>query len=395
MPASPTGLSADVQRLVDEGYTVEIVGQYLIVDNVPYVPAAGVVARAAIISEYEEKDGVGQVNGRHVVWFTGGVPCTPDGQSLQHVLCVDTNAAVIAGRQVRCRLSYKSERPETLANFYSKMTHYVRKLESYAQAIDPSAIASGKGSITVRQPRSVFHYPNAAIAREGLDAYEDKLKLNKIAIVGLGGTGSYILDALAKTPVEHIHLYDDDVVKPATVYRMPGALTVDEAQREVRKTDCFQELYSRMRVGIESHPYRIDMTNVHELDDCQYVFIAVDHGPSRALIARRLSEKDVPFIDVGMGVDKVPDEAKLLSRARITAVGARTKALVDTLPVADDQEDELYNNIQVVELNALNAMLAVIIYKQKLGFYSEELVVDELRYISAWQRLSHAALQST
>jgi hypothetical protein len=137
------------------------------------------------------------------------------------------------------------------------------------------------------------------------------------------------------------------------------------------------------------------MTNVHELDDCQYVFIAVDHGPSRALIARRLSEKDVPFIDVGMGVDKVPDEAKLLSRARITAVGARTKALVDTLPVADDQEDELYNNIQVVELNALNAMLAVIIYKQKLGFYSEELVVDELRYISAWQRLSHAALQST
>src|ERR1051326_3954135 len=96
MPASPTGLRPDVQRLVDEGYTVEIVGQYLIVDNVPYVSAAGVVSRAAIISDYNEKDGVG---GQHVVWFTGGVPCTPEGQSLQHVLCADTDAAPIAGRQ--------------------------------------------------------------------------------------------------------------------------------------------------------------------------------------------------------------------------------------------------------------------------------------------------------
>src|SRR5207247_121173 len=118
----------------------------------------------------------------------------------------------IARRQVRCRFSYKSERPETLENFYNKMTHYVRKLQSYVNVIDPTASATGKGSISIRQERSVFFYPNTAIAREGLDAYEDKLKLVKVAIVGLGGTGGYILDALAKTPVEQIHLYDDDVV---------------------------------------------------------------------------------------------------------------------------------------------------------------------------------------
>src|SRR6185295_9064190 len=117
------------------------------------------------------------------------------------------------------------------------------------------------------------------------------------------------------------------------------------------KTDHWRGVYSRMRVGIESHPYRIDAANVHELDDCKYVFIAVDHGPSRGLIARHLSEKDVPFIDVGMGVDKVPDEVKLLTRARITAIGPETKDLLITLPVADDQEDAVYNNIQVAELN--------------------------------------------
>jgi hypothetical protein len=267
----------------------------------------------------------------------------------------------------------------------------VRKLQGYVNVINPTASAAGKGSISVRQVRSVFFYPDTAIARAGLDAYEDKLKVARVAIVGLGGTGSYILDALAKTPVEQIHLYDDDVIEPATVYRMPGALTIEQAYKEMRKTDHLKEVYGRMRTGIESHPLRVTQANVHELDECKFVFIAVDHGPSRGLIARHLAEKGIPFIDVGMGVDRVPEDTKLLARVRVTAIDSASKPLVDRLPVADDQEDAVYNNIQVVELNALNAMLAIILYKQKIGFYSEEIAVNTLRYVLAWQRLLHDA----
>jgi len=257
--------------------------------------------------------------------------------------------------------------------------------------IDSTASASGEGSISIRQQRSVFFYPNISIAREGLDAYEQKLKVAKVAIVGLGGTGSYILDALAKTPVEEIHLYDDDIVEPATVYRIPGALTIVEAHREAKKTEHFRDIYSRMRTGIVSHPVRINQGNVHELDTCTFVFIAVDDGPSRGLIARHLAEREIPFIDVGMGVDKVPQDVKLIARVRVTSIDSKTKSLVSQLPVADDREDAVYDNIQVAELNALNAMLAVIMYKQKIGFYSEEFEVNTLRYILAWQRLSRSA----
>jgi len=388
MPENPTALSPHVQRLVDEKYAVSIDGQYIVVDNVPYVSAAGVVSRAAIISAYHEKDGVENF-GDHTVWFTGSVPCTPTGQSLAHVLVADTNSTLVAGRQALCRFSYKSERSDTLDNIYNKLTHYVRKLQSYVSAIDPTASAAGEDSISVRQQRSVFHYPNTAVARAGLDAYEEKLKLAKVAIVGLGGTGSYILDALAKTPIEQIHLYDDDIIEPATVYRMPGALTIEEAHQKARKTNHLRDVYNRMRTGIESHPVRIDQGNVHELDDCRFVFIAVDHGPSRGLIARHLAKKGIPFIDVGMGVDRVPEDVKLIARVRVTTIGNESKSLVDTLPVTDDQEDAVYNNIQVAELNALNAMLAIIVYKQKIGFYSEEVAVNALRYVLAWQRLLH------
>jgi hypothetical protein len=395
MPENPTAPSPDVQRLVDEGYTVTIVNdQYIIIDNVPYVSAPGEISYGAIVSAYQQKDGKPQVNNDHAVWFTGSVPCTATGESLAPALIVDTNTAVIADRKVRCRFSYKSERPDTLDDFYNKLTHNVRKLQSYANVIDPKVSATGKGSISIRQERSVFFYPNPAIARAGLDAYEAKLKLSKIAIVGLGGTGSYILDVLAKTPVEEIHLYDDDIVDPLSVYRMPGALTIDEAHNGARKTDHLRDVYSRMRTGIISHPVRIESKNVNELNDCKFVFIAVDEGPSRGLIARHLADQSIPFIDVGMGVDKVPEDVKLLARVRVTSIDSKTKSLIDRLPVADDREDAVYNNIQVAELNALNATFAVILYKQKIGFYPEELAVNGLRYVLAWQRLSHVVPQN-
>lgn len=374
----------DVQHLVEDGHTVIIDGQYIIIEKVPYVAAGPAVSWGAIISAYDEKDGV---KGDHTVWFTGSIPHNAKGESLQHVLIADTNPAVIAGRQVQCRMSYKSERADTLDNFYNKLTHYIRKLHSYVQELDPNVSASGTGTISVRQQKSVFLYPNTSIARAGLDAYEDKLKLSKTAIIGLGGTGSYILDALAKTPVEQIHLYDDDIIDRATVYRMPGALTIEEADKQLYKTDYLKSVYDRMRVGVESHPVRIDQTNLRELKDCKFVFIAVDDGPSRGLIARYLSENGISFIDTGIGVDKVSEATKLLSRVRVSAIDAQNISLLDKLPTADDKEEAVYNNIQLAELNALNAMLAIILYKQKIGFYAQEVPVQTLRYNPSFQLL--------
>jgi tRNA A37 threonylcarbamoyladenosine dehydratase len=48
-----------------------------------------------------------------------------------------------------------------------------------------------------------------------------KLEGKKIAIVGVGCTGSYILDLVAKTPVSEIHMYDDGKVRRVTVQIRP------------------------------------------------------------------------------------------------------------------------------------------------------------------------------
>ncbi|EPR17927.1 hypothetical protein M527_14495 [Sphingobium indicum IP26] len=44
----------------------------------------------------------------------------------------------------------------------------------------------------------------------------------KVAIIGLGGTGAYILDFIARTHLEKIGLFDDDKVHIHTLFRIPG-----------------------------------------------------------------------------------------------------------------------------------------------------------------------------
>lgn len=395
MLANPTALDQDIQRLLDAEYQVTIEGNHLIVDNVPYISSERKVCRGALISAYTVVNGATDT-GDHTVWFTGSMPYMADGTSLENAMHAGSampSPETVAGRTVFCRFSNYPD-PEAQAlmrtDVFVKMTHYIRKLERFVAAIDPSATAAGRRSFKENVQPSVFHYPNTSIARAGLEAYENKLTVNKVAIVGLGGTGAYILDALAKTPVAEIHLFDGDVIESHNGFRLPGAIPGSLVATGLHKTEYLRDVYHHLRGGVESFPFRIDDNTVQRLDECNFVFIAVDHGPSRGLIANYLMAKGVPFIDVGIGVEKIPEDVKLLGRARVTFVDPRHEnaaKVVAGLPVADDKNEEVYNNIQLVELNAINAMLAIVKYKQYLDFYSEEIPYDSLKYTLSWSQL--------
>lgn len=388
MPASPTAPDPHIQRLVDEDHEVTIYGGYLIVDRIPYVNSAREIAWGALICPYRNVDGVPQLDNDHQCWFTGSMPHRADGTSLGGPLVSDNQLQTVAGREVRMRFSNK---PDPIGDFfdnhYNKVTHYIRKLSRHARDIDPAVSATSMGSYRRRAVPSVFYYANDAIAQGGLDAVADKLRLRRVCIVGVGGTGSYLLDALAKEEIERIDLYDHDVIEPKNPFRMPGAMSREDAYAGHNKAIWLASRYGAMRTGVTGHPVRIDADNVAELAGADFCFIAVDHGPSRGVIARFLVEQRIPFIDVGIGVDKRADVAALIARARVTLVTPNTAHLVDELPTADDSEDAVYNNIQVLEINAINAMLAVIRFKQYLGFYAADENPDVIKYKSSWNSL--------
>lgn len=387
MQANPIAPNSDLKRLVDEGFHVSLEGQHLVIHGVPYVTKDRIVAYCSLISTYcEHEVAAGQI-ADHTVFVVGEIPYRDDGCSLEQAMVANSSKQMIAGRSVGCQLSYKTEPLSSmLANYFSKMTHYVRKLGSYVEAVDASANKRGVGSFTSRVVPSVFHFPNGSSARAGLEAYEQKLELQKVAIVGLGGTGSFLLDGLAKTPVKEIHLYDHDILEPHNAFRFPSALPMEIVFGRKKKTDLLADIYDHFRSGVISHPERITEANLHELENCQFVFIAVDHGPSRGLIARYLVDRGIPFIDVGIGIDKISDTLKLHARARVTLITPGTAHLIRTLPVADDADEAVYGNIQLSELNALNANLALIRYKQHLHFFTDEVNVSVINYKCSWSQ---------
>jgi hypothetical protein len=104
-----------------------------------------------------------------------------------------------------------------------------------------------------------------------------------------------------------------------------------------------------------------------------FAFVCVDKGSSRAAIFDLLMAKKIPFIDVGMGLKRKDGPLNGMMRATFYSADDAQKVKEKGLSELADQPDNLYRtNIQIGELNALNATLAIIKYKQVKGFYFEE-----------------------
>jgi hypothetical protein len=255
-------------------------------------------------------------------------------------------------------------------DYYVKVSNYVGILSSYARAIDPSASHTNYPARASQADESVFVYHDSATSRSGLSAVTGKLKQNRVAIVGLGGTGSYILDLVAKTPVHEIHLYDDDLLLAHNAFRAPGAVSLEELNASPTKVEHFAKAYGAMRRNVLPHPVRVDESNVGELQDMDFVFLAMDAGPSKRVIVNNLIAWNRPFVDVGMGVTRRDNALRGTVRVT-TALPGHYDHVLDRVSFGDVNENEYDWNIQTADLNMLNASLAVIKWKKIAGFYED------------------------
>jgi hypothetical protein len=236
--------------------------------------------------------------------------------------------------------------------------------------IDEKASARTFPPYEMQQHESVFKYADTASSRAKITALSARLEANKIAIVGLGGTGSYILDLLAKVPIKEIHIFDGDVFSSHNAFRAPGAAPLEALRARPTKVAHHKAQYENMRHAILGHEYGLTAENVEELDEMDFVFLAMDGGENKKAVVEHLVTKGIGFIDVNMGLDAECDAiAGLVST--VTCTSAKHDHLGNRLSFAEPNPDDDYDgNIQIVELNALNAALAVIRWKKLRGFYA-------------------------
>ena len=190
---------------------------------------------------------------------------------------------------------------------------------------------------------------------------------------GLRGVVAFIVQVglLAKTHVREIHLFDDDLFASHNAFRAPGAASLEDLHSHLSKSEHFAAVYSKMRRGAIPHGY-LDASNVENLNQMDFVFMAIDRGVPKQLAIPVLRDARVPFIDVGIGVYEVESEGPLSGQLRVTTVTPDDEGSLATIPTSSGGGKNVYDqNIQLCELNAFNAALAVMKWKRLRGFYHD------------------------
>jgi hypothetical protein len=305
----------------------------------------------------------------HVIHFMGEYPCEKDGSKIKSIEHANPNTPLMDG--VVMNYSFSNKPPTGYNDYYEQVVRYIEIISSQAIAID-NFVTPKTYKVIVSGDDDVFQYVDTNSSRANIYNLNNKFRNQKIAIIGLGGTGSYILDLIAKTPVSEIHLYDGDLFLQHNSFRSPGAANKELLDMQKTKVDYFTDIYSNIHKGIVPHSEYITAGNIYNLAQMSFVFISVDKNSVRNLIVNYLVSAKIPFIDVGMEVSLVDN--CLIGTVRATAVTSqKNDHIQNRIPMGyeEDENNEYASNIQIADLNAVNAILAVIKWKKLNRFYQD------------------------
>ena len=125
----------------------------------------------------------------------------------------------------------------------------------------------------------------------------DKLNKCHVAIFGVGGVGGYVVEALARTGVEHFTLIDNDTVALSNFNRQ---IIATKETLGKYKVDAMKEriLSINDKAVIEVKKMFILPENIDEIDFSQFDYIvdAIDTVKAKLAIIAKANELNIPLI---------------------------------------------------------------------------------------------------
>ena len=379
----------DLKRLVAEGYEIEVRSGHLVLHRVPYVTSERTVKYGQLVCPLTVDGSETGPPLDHTMYFAGEYPCDDRGAPIEALRNSSQRQELAEGLWVD---HYFSAKPVagTYEDYHHKVTHYAQVIGRCAKRIDPGAMIRAGKLVLSADPNDPFVFMETASSRAGITRLNERLSGDRIGIIGLGGTGSYILDYVSKTRVSEIHLFDGDRFEQHNAFRAPGPTTTEELKKRPTKAQLYSERYSKMRTGVVAHAFDVEADNIDVLDDLDFVFVAVDDNETKQWLLPTLDGKGVPFVDVGMGIEKADEKLLGVVRTSFCETPKSSAARRGEDGLRDIGEYE--RNVQIVELNALNAALAVIRWKKHRGFYMDLGQEDRSTYTIDGNHMSNRML---
>ncbi|CAE6765968.1 hypothetical protein R69927_05645 [Paraburkholderia domus] len=203
------------------------------------------------------------------------------------------------------------------------------------------------------------------------------LREMKVAVIGLGGIGSLVVEYLARLGVGHFTLVDDDVVETTNLSRLVGA-TDDDARARRNKLDVAERHIREVNKLASVNKLLGDVAApsiVEQLKSMDYIFLAADTMRARLVVNGLTQQFFIPAVQLGAKVVVNPETLELedaMSVVRPMRPGCgclHCSGLINqhklTLEFLPEQEHRDANygleepNPSVITLNAVSASHAV------------------------------------
>lgn len=127
----------------------------------------------------------------------------------------------------------------------------------------------------------------------------------RIGVVGCSGTGSLVIEQLARNCVGELVLVDPDHVESKNLNRILNS-TLEDAQQEHSKVEVMQRAIASMGLGTKVYGFEVDLMNeevIRKLASCDVLFGCMDSVDGRHVLNKLASFYLVPLIDVGVRID--------------------------------------------------------------------------------------------
>ncbi len=131
---------------------------------------------------------------------------------------------------------------------------------------------------------------------------QEKIAAASVAVIGLGGLGSHLVQQLAYLGVRQFHLIDGDCVEETNLNRLIGA---GEADLGLAKVEVAERLIAQIcpnpKVSVEAHHF--DPVEISSgLERVGFLFGCVDQDPVRAALVGFTSTNRIPYLDLASDV---------------------------------------------------------------------------------------------
>ena len=125
----------------------------------------------------------------------------------------------------------------------------------------------------------------------------NKLKNSRVAVFGIGGVGSFAVEALTRAGLGSFMLIDDDVVCLTNLNRQLHATmnTINRSKVEVMK-ERILSINPGAKVDIFQEFYTVDTGEEFLQRDLDYVIDAIDTVSAKIDLAVRCNEMKIPII---------------------------------------------------------------------------------------------------